>query len=343
MSTREDAQSRFLRFASEEGEVDLFEGALLIAQLVEPDEDLGAARRLVEELALRVAERRATVRRPFDALREVLFDEEGFGGDEETYDDPSNSSVARVLASRRGMPITLSIVTLEVGRRAGIALAGVGLPGHFVVGGEDLPAGEYLDAFAGGDLQDAEDLERRIAGIFGSPVELPPEAFAPDPPRAILARVLANLRASWERRGRLLEARVAQECAEAIDPSGAAATRERGLRLREATDGSDAPPRRRTFTLDEARSALPGVLKLTEEAATRYGRFGEGGIETEEARQGVVEDWARQIVALGAEIKGLWLVDFDSGGGYYCWKYPEPSLGHFHGYDEGFSGRMPLQ
>ena len=51
----------------------------------------------------------------------------------------------------------------------------------------------------------------------------------------------------------------------------------------------------------------------------------------------------RQITGLGLEVKGLWLVDFDSGAGYYCWKYPESSLEYFHGYDEGFSGRLPLQ
>ncbi len=45
---------------------------------------------------------------------------------------------------------------------------------------------------------------------------------------------------------------------------------------------------------------------------------------------------------MGLEIKGVWLVDFDSGGGYYCWKYPETGLNHFHSYDEGFSGRLPL-
>ena len=53
--------------------------------------------------------------------------------------------------------------------------------------------------------------------------------------------------------------------------------------------------------------------------------------------------WARELTALGLEIKGLWLVDFDSGAGYYCWKYPEPALDHFHGYDEGFTGRVPLE
>lgn len=99
----------------------------------------------------------------------------------------------------------------------------------------------------------------------------------------------------------------------------------------------------RTFTLEEAGALLPKVRELTEEAAELYSRFGDGGIDSEEARHKVVEEWANQIIALGLEIKGLWLVDFDSGAGYYCWKYPESALRHFHGYEEGFSGRVPLQ
>jgi regulator of sirC expression with transglutaminase-like and TPR domain len=382
-SARGEAVRAFRSFA--DGDVDVFEGALLISRLIDPKEDIEAARGVVAELALRVADRRGAARRPIDALREVLFDEEGFEGDVATYDDPSNSSIARVLVTRRGMPITLSIVAIEVGRRAGLALEGVGLPGHFVVGGEDLPSGEYLDPFAGGEFQDTDDLEQRVASIFGSPVELPPEVFAPDPPGIILMRVLLNLRASWERRGRFDEALAALECAEALDPSQVSLLRERGLLLLKAgrtaealraledyvaeaegedaeavrklvavvrergaapegLEGFEAATRdRRVFTLDEARALLPKVRKLTEEAAARYARFGEGGIDTDEARHQVVDEWARQIVALGAEIKGLWLVDFDSGAGYYCWKYPEPSLGHFHGYEEGFSGRVPLQ
>jgi regulator of sirC expression with transglutaminase-like and TPR domain len=336
--TRDQAVAQFRRLAEGGGDIDLFEGALAIARVVDPGEDLAAARLFVAQLGRRVAERTRSVRRSIDALRDVLFGEEGFTGDEETYDDPANSSVARVLSTRRGMPITLSIVVLEVGRRAGLELAGVGLPGHFVVGGPDLPAGDYLDAFAGGEFQDAQDLEERVSAIFGRPVELPPEAFAPDRPRAILARVLANLKASWERRGLADEARSAVECLEALDPAGAARSR----LAPEASEEGPAPGHR-TFTLNEARALLPKVRALTEDAAARYGRFGEGGIETEEARHEVVEDWARRINELGAEIKGLWLVDFDSGAGYYCWKYPEPSLGHFHGYEEGFSGRVPLQ
>jgi hypothetical protein len=53
--------------------------------------------------------------------------------------------------------------------------------------------------------------------------------------------------------------------------------------------------------------------------------------------------WARAMEALGLEVKGLWLVDFDNGSGYYCWRWPEPDLGWFHGYDEGFAGRVRIQ
>jgi hypothetical protein len=56
----------------------------------------------------------------------------------------------------------------------------------------------------------------------------------------------------------------------------------------------------------------------------------------------VIERWTREMEALGAEVKGLWLIDFDSGAGYYCWRWPEPDF-FFHGYEEGFAGRVPIQ
>lgn len=58
--------------------------------------------------------------------------------------------------------------------------------------------------------------------------------------------------------------------------------------------------------------------------------------------QAIVGEWAEAMIALGLEVKGLWLVDFDSGAGYYCWRHPEPALEYFHGYDEGFGGRVKL-
>ncbi|HZI65936.1 MAG TPA: DUF2203 family protein, partial [Thermoanaerobaculia bacterium] len=118
--------------------------------------------------------------------------------------------------------------------------------------------------------------------------------------------------------------------------------RERGL----AAGGADLVTlnahQKKVFTLDQARTVLPRVRELTSDAVFKFARLAEDE-DNENERQGVVGEWAREILALGAEIKGLWLVDFDSGAGYYCWKYPESSLEYFHGYEEGFAGRLPLQ
>lgn len=357
----------------ETDEPDLFEGALVVASLIDPGEDLEAARSAVAALAGRVREGIRPGEAAHASLRRVLFEEEGFGGDTESYDQPTNSSVARVLARRRGMPITLSIAVMEVARVAGLHVTGVGLPGHFVVGGPDLPEGMYLDPFDGGELHDRASLERRIGAIFGAPVALTDGAVAPDPPRAILARVLLNLRRSFERRDRWEEALAALELSEALEPGNPSHRRERGLlylktgRTREAldeleafageADGEEAEavrrlmmavrgeavpaaePSKKTFTLEEARALMPEVQRLTAEAVEKLGRLPPS---LEEEREEILREWAREVEALGAEIKGLWLVDFDSGAGYYCWKYPEPGLGHFHAYEEGFGGRIPL-
>ncbi len=377
--TPRDAVEAFRRLGRSP-RIDVFEGALLVARLVDPEADLAAARARVESLAARVAARRAAGGAPLDALRAVLFEEEGFAGDSESYDEPPNCSVVYALAAKRGMPITLSILVREVGRLSGVELEGVGLPGHFVLGGASLPEGQYLDSFHGGVLSDAEELGRRISEIFGTQVALSPEAFSPDRPVSILRRALANLRRSLERRHRYEEALDVLACAEALDPTDVSVHRERGLLLlkagepsraldaleayRRVASGEDAEAadqliaavreeaggapegtgrRRRTFTLEEARALLPRVRERTSEAVGRFARLGEGGEAAEQERQSILSGWAEEMAALGLEIKGMWLVDFDSGAGYYCWKYPEASLEFFHGYEEGFAGRLRLQ
>jgi len=104
----------------------------------------------------------------------------------------------------------------------------------------------------------------------------------------------------------------------------------------------------KTFTYAEAVALLPEVRRLTQAAHGRVEalRVKAGSPESPDAEEQVariVAEWARAIEALGVEVKGPWLVDFDSGSGYYCWLYPEPGLHHFHDYDAGFRGRMPIQ
>lgn len=112
------------------------------------------------------------------------------------------------------------------------------------------------------------------------------------------------------------------------------------------------PATPRTFSYDEAQATLPMVRGLTEAALRQisalYARVQSQEElerrrgEIESAVEQIVEAWAAEVAALGCEVKGLWLVDWDSGHGYYCWRYPEESIAHFHGYDDGFAGRIPI-
>jgi hypothetical protein len=110
-------------------------------------------------------------------------------------------------------------------------------------------------------------------------------------------------------------------------------------------------PGERRWSLEGARAVLPDVRERTERAVletdalvrARASASGEA-VQAIEARiQAVVLRWAREVEALGAEPKGVWLVDFDNGSGYYCWRWPEPALQYFHGYEEGFAGRTRIQ
>lgn len=106
------------------------------------------------------------------------------------------------------------------------------------------------------------------------------------------------------------------------------------------------------FSYEEALDTFPAVRELTARAVHRiqalYGRvqsseeLARRGDELESAAKQVIEDWTAEITALGCVVKGLWLVDWDCGDGYYCWRYPEQSLGFFHSYEDGFKGRVPI-
>jgi hypothetical protein len=112
---------------------------------------------------------------------------------------------------------------------------------------------------------------------------------------------------------------------------------------------SDSDP---IFTLSEASELLPQVKHLTADAVRRAEALAEQlrGLTEDnpehtllsEALRDVVSGWVEEVHALGLEAKGLWLVDFDNGEGYYCWSYPEPSITHYHGYDDGFAGRIKI-
>lgn len=105
---------------------------------------------------------------------------------------------------------------------------------------------------------------------------------------------------------------------------------------------------KKTFTFSEAAAALPEVRGLTGAAAERFealrrrAEAGEDPAALQAEADQVVEGWTRAMHERGIEVKGLWLIDFDNGSGYYCWRWPEPSLEYYHSYEDGFGGRMRI-
>ena len=107
----------------------------------------------------------------------------------------------------------------------------------------------------------------------------------------------------------------------------------------------DAARDKKVFTYDEAARLLPEVRRLTDTAYRAVESISGAASSPESAQsevESVVTRWAHEVMDLGLEVKGLWLVDFDSGSGYYCWQYPEEGLQFFHTYEEGFRGRTRI-
>ena len=124
------------------------------------------------------------------AVVDLLFGAEGFAGNRGNYEHPSNSYLDLVVARRRGIPITLAVVAIEVGRRAGVSLHGVGMPGHFLVGTTDPDV--FIDAFDGRFVD--RSAARSIFGRFESRQAFNDDFLSPTPSAAILLRMLNNLR-----------------------------------------------------------------------------------------------------------------------------------------------------
>ncbi|MBI3571017.1 MAG: tetratricopeptide repeat protein [Gammaproteobacteria bacterium] len=189
-----------------EQELNLAEAALLIAVEEYPGLDVEAYLRQIDELATGVQQRlpaQAGLEDTLVTLNQFLFVEQGFSGDTENYDDPRNSFLNEVLDRKRGIPITLSIIYMEVGRRLGLPLKGVSFPGHFLVKFATREGEVVLDPFSGGSLLSKEDLEEILEETYGpaESVNAPLERLLTAAgKKEILVRMLRSLKGAYLRR-----------------------------------------------------------------------------------------------------------------------------------------------
>lgn len=185
---------RFAELVETSGaDLPLDEAVLLVAAHAIEGLDVARERRRLDEMAAGVSSR------TFDALRDHLVGRLGFAGDVDDYHDPHNSLLPTVLDRRRGIPLTLAVVAMEVGRRCGVAVHGIGMPGHFLVRAAD-DADRYVDLYSGGSELD-EAACREIFERLHPNAPWDPQFLTPAPPIAIVTRMLANLANSYRLAG----------------------------------------------------------------------------------------------------------------------------------------------
>jgi regulator of sirC expression with transglutaminase-like and TPR domain len=209
-------------------------GAALIARDVYGNLDVEALLDRLDALAAPLAGRgleNETPRAQAEGLGRHLYETCGFSGNEEDYYDPKNSLLPDVLDRKLGIPISLAVVYCEVARRLGIRAVGVGFPGHFLVRIEDpgQPLPIVIDPFFRGRVLDAAGLTKLLHRVTGKNEALRPEYLVPATPRAILLRMLVNLRTIYLSRGDMARAMLAIDRILCLTPDAPDALRERGL------------------------------------------------------------------------------------------------------------------
>jgi regulator of sirC expression with transglutaminase-like and TPR domain len=220
------------RLRGPDADIDLAQAALLIAQVEHPALKVETYLDALGELAARSRARRAgDPLHRLHRLREFLFEEEGFRGNVDDYFDPRNSCLNDVLDRRLGIPITLSVVLMEVGRRVGVELEGIGLPGHFVVSATIAGDRILLDPFHGGAMLTQESAADVVARALGRRVTLKNEHFVAVTKRQLLVRMLNNLKAVYCKREAWAKALDVIDRLLVVDPDAIGDVRDRGTVL----------------------------------------------------------------------------------------------------------------
>ena len=213
-------------------QIDLAGAALEIARDEYADLDVGVYLSQIDQLAVAVNSRldpSSSVYRKIAALNYILFQEQGFHGNRENYYDPKNSFLNEVLQRKMGIPITLSVLYMELALRIGLPLRGVSFPGHFLVKHVSDAEEIVIDPFNAGDIQSDESLNKLLDHLYSGKVSLHRDLLEPVTKKQILSRMLNNLKMIYLRNNDLFKALPVLQRLVILDPRSAADIRDRGI------------------------------------------------------------------------------------------------------------------
>jgi regulator of sirC expression with transglutaminase-like and TPR domain len=223
-----------------------------------------------------------------DALNQLLFDDEGFRGNDEQYEDPRNSFLNEVVARRTGLPIALCVVYLDVARRAGVPIEGVNYPGHFLVRyrtsahDPDHPRDLVIDPFHEGAILKEADLRQLLRRHAGEEAAYDRRLLRPATRSQILTRMAVNLKRLYVAMRSFPQARAATDLLLALDPLSTNELRDRGLLSYHLND-------------------FPGALRDLEAYLQATAR---GGPPSEDQRDEVQQVW-EHVKTLRRRVAGL--------------------------------------
>lgn len=214
-----------------EEKIELSRAALTIALTDYPALDIPDYLARIDLLANEVTGRlgpEADIYRSIAALNYVLFRQYGFHGNRDDYFNPKNSFLNEVIERKTGIPITLSVLYMEVAQRVGLRLDGVGFPGHFLVkcvgDGEEI----VIDPFNSGEIRSREDIDKMLFDLYGGKVVFHSDFLASSTKKDILKRMLANLKAIYTNGNDLVRSLSALDRLVILDPTSALDIRDRG-------------------------------------------------------------------------------------------------------------------
>jgi len=213
-------------------EIDLGRAALAIAHAEYPGLDIESYAARMDRLAAAVQDRsggEADSYRLIAAINYTLFSVEGFRGNRDDYYDPKNSFLNEVIERKQGIPITLSVLYMEVARRVGLDLYGVGFPGHFLVKHVGKEGEIVIDPFHQGEVRSIEELEDMLDKMYRGRIAFQPEFLSPVSKKQILKRILNNLKAIYLRQGDFPKSLSVVERLLILEPNSAQEMRDRGL------------------------------------------------------------------------------------------------------------------